>query len=141
MATNKEPMQMDPKDVVVDLTNESRTAVEQQDDASVGTNHHVPTVPATVTCTTFLMTWNVQWYERSIAKTSHPLGSDSQFPRPSHPEATYTVETNDTAHHALHPTIKKRELYAKAARPMLDLTAVVAETRLHAAKGMRPHTT
>lgn len=49
MATNKLPKQILPKDDVVARTNESLVATEQQDDASLGTNHHVDTTPATTT--------------------------------------------------------------------------------------------
>jgi hypothetical protein len=40
-------MQIDPKLEVIDLRYESLTALEQKLEASVGTNHHVPTTPAT----------------------------------------------------------------------------------------------
>mmetsp|Transcript_47096 Transcript_47096/g.53392 ORF Transcript_47096/g.53392 Transcript_47096/m.53392 type:complete len:100 (+) Transcript_47096:287-586(+) len=56
MATIKDPKQMGPKDVVILLQYEFRTADEQHDFASPGINHQVPTVPATVQCTTFLIT-------------------------------------------------------------------------------------
>jgi hypothetical protein len=36
-------MQILPKEVVIDLRYESLTALEQKLEASVGTNHHVPT--------------------------------------------------------------------------------------------------
>ena len=38
IATSRLPMQMDPKDVVTERTNESLTPWEQHDDASVGAN-------------------------------------------------------------------------------------------------------
>ena len=60
VATTREPKQIGPKDVVMLRQYESRTAEEQHDVASSGTHHHVPTVPATVQCTTFLMTWQTQ---------------------------------------------------------------------------------
>jgi hypothetical protein len=50
IATNKLPKQILPNDVVKDRTYESRTAFEQHPFASDGLNHHVPTVPAVVTC-------------------------------------------------------------------------------------------
>lgn len=69
-------MQMLPNDVVMERRYDPPTALEQQpqrdaDDevppssfspvaSADGTNHQVPTVPATVTCTTFLITWNTQ---------------------------------------------------------------------------------
>jgi hypothetical protein len=56
IATSSEPRHIEPNDVVIDLTNESRTPAEQNEVASVGTNHQVPTTPATVTWSTFLMT-------------------------------------------------------------------------------------
>jgi hypothetical protein len=59
-ATRSEPRQMDPNEVVTARRCESRTPREQNAAPSAGTNHHVPTVPATVTWTTFLTTWNVQ---------------------------------------------------------------------------------
>ena len=56
MATSNEPRQIEPNDVVTDLTNDSRAPREQNDAPSSGTNHHVPTAPATVTCNTFFIT-------------------------------------------------------------------------------------
>lgn len=70
-----------------------------------------------------------------------PEVSLAQFPVASHPDVTYTVETNDTSHQQFHPNITGREEYANIARPRLAFTAVVATTRLQAAKGMRPQTT
>ena len=56
MATKKLPKQTDPNDVVNVRKVDPRTAVEQQLFASSGENHHVPTIPATVTWTQFLTT-------------------------------------------------------------------------------------
>ena len=46
-----------PNEKVVALLKEEVTPLEQQLLALIGLNHHVPTVPATVTCTTLEMTW------------------------------------------------------------------------------------
>jgi hypothetical protein len=43
IATRRLPIQILPKEVVIDLRYESLTALEQKLEASVGTNHHVPT--------------------------------------------------------------------------------------------------
>ena len=48
IATNKEPKQMDPKDVVNVRMVEPMTPPEQQPE-SAGLNHQLPTVPLTVT--------------------------------------------------------------------------------------------
>lgn len=60
IATISEPRQMEPNECVIERRNESLTPREQNDDASVGTNHQVPTAPATVTWTTFCITCAVQ---------------------------------------------------------------------------------
>ena len=49
MATIREPKQMLPRLVVVARRREPETAGEQQEEATAGSNHHVPTVPATET--------------------------------------------------------------------------------------------
>lgn len=53
MATSSEPKQMDPKDVVMARKKELLTADEQQEAASSGSIHQLPTIPATVTWTVF----------------------------------------------------------------------------------------
>ena len=53
MATSSEPKQMEPKDVVVARTKESRMPGEQQELASAGENHQVETTPAMVTWMVF----------------------------------------------------------------------------------------
>jgi hypothetical protein len=60
IATMRLPKQIDPKEYVVALLIESRTAIEQNDDASRGANHQVPTVPLTITVEIFLITSEVQ---------------------------------------------------------------------------------
>mmetsp|Transcript_20348 Transcript_20348/g.42667 ORF Transcript_20348/g.42667 Transcript_20348/m.42667 type:complete len:89 (-) Transcript_20348:420-686(-) len=55
-ATMRDPKQIEPREYVVDRKKESLTAEEQNDEASDGENHQVPTTPATVVRTTFLMT-------------------------------------------------------------------------------------
>mmetsp|Transcript_22734 Transcript_22734/g.28658 ORF Transcript_22734/g.28658 Transcript_22734/m.28658 type:complete len:84 (+) Transcript_22734:1528-1779(+) len=49
IATSKEPRQMDPNEFVMARAWLERTASEQQESASKGAHHQVPTVPATVT--------------------------------------------------------------------------------------------
>jgi hypothetical protein len=49
MATIREPKQMLPRLVVVARRREPETAGEQHEEATAGSNHHVPTVPATET--------------------------------------------------------------------------------------------
>ena len=49
MATSKLPKQMDPNEVVMARKNELLRADEQQQFASEGSNHQLPTIPATVT--------------------------------------------------------------------------------------------
>lgn len=48
MATIKLPRQMEPKEYVTDLKKESHTALEQNEDAPDGWNHHSATVPQTL---------------------------------------------------------------------------------------------
>ena len=43
IATRRDPRQILPNEVVTDRTNESLTPREQNDRASIGVNHHVPT--------------------------------------------------------------------------------------------------
>lgn len=61
IATSKLPKQIDPNEYVVALLNESTTALEQNDEASSGANHHVPTVPLTRTVEMFFVTSDVQY--------------------------------------------------------------------------------
>ena len=50
MATSRLPKQIEPKEVVIVRMNELKTLASQQStDEPSGSNHHVPTVPATVT--------------------------------------------------------------------------------------------
>lgn len=44
---------MEPKEVVTARKNELLRADEQQQEASAGSNHQLPNIPATVTCTVF----------------------------------------------------------------------------------------
>ena len=44
-----------------------------------------------------------------MENTSMPEVSLAQFPVASHPDVTYTVETNDTSHQQFHPNITGRE--------------------------------
>jgi len=53
MATTRLPKQMDPKEYVMARLNESVTALEQNEDASAGEYHQVPTAPLTVTVEIF----------------------------------------------------------------------------------------
>eukprot|EP00957_Ditylum_brightwellii_P186067 14166551-Ditylum_brightwellii.AAC.1 len=48
MATMSDPNAIDPKLYVLERTNESRTAVEQKEDALMGLKHQVPMTPAMV---------------------------------------------------------------------------------------------
>mmetsp|Transcript_28478 Transcript_28478/g.31961 ORF Transcript_28478/g.31961 Transcript_28478/m.31961 type:complete len:98 (-) Transcript_28478:802-1095(-) len=70
IATNSEPKQMDPKLVVTVRMNELHIPLEQNPDSS-GATHHVPTVPATVTCTHACSTCCVKNKERNI-KNKYP---------------------------------------------------------------------
>mmetsp|Transcript_15397 Transcript_15397/g.20596 ORF Transcript_15397/g.20596 Transcript_15397/m.20596 type:complete len:91 (+) Transcript_15397:670-942(+) len=55
MATMSDPNAIDPKLYVLERMNDSRTAVEQKEDASMGLKHQVPMTPAMVVRLEFFM--------------------------------------------------------------------------------------
>ncbi len=87
IATSKLPQQIDPKECVMARLKESRTALEQHEEASNGANHQVPTTPLTITVDIFFITSDVQYVDSennmsimNMATFSVSDGSSSKAP-------------------------------------------------------------